>query len=645
MIESLKARFAIVAGVSVLAAVFLLPNFFPQGGAPLWPSKSRLVYGLDIQGGLHLVLEAGIDEIIQEHLFRAGQRIKEEAEEAGMKTFVSDSPPYYLELQIKNSRTLASIKKLLKRSDYATSFRVQEGEAPGAAPADPSSAPPFSDKPASGKPDSDKPETRLDASDKQAKLKEALKNKKGIPPVSDGGPSSDGTASGAASVLRLSFYETRLRDLKKKAVDQSIEVIRSRIDEFGVTEPNISAQGDSRILVQLPGVKDSQKAKDLIKRTAKLEFATVNEDFPPEKIFPLIKEAEEKGGWFLGKGGLPYREYIAKLNKTLRGRLPENHILAFEKAPGTLSFQAGGAVPYIIDKNTGLTGANLEDASVGFDPDTNQPETQFRFEPRGRKIFADLTGRIKGKRMAIILDGEVKSAPVVEERIPGGNTRIRLGSGDYDSLMEEANMIASALRSGALPASLKQLEERTVGPTLGKQSIEKGKTAGLIGLALVMLFMPIYYKSFGLIAAFSLAANILFLLALLSSLSATLTLPGIAGIILTVGMAVDANVIVFERIKEELRKGSGLKLSIREGFQHAFSAILDANITTAIVCAVLMYFGTGPVRGFAVTLFLGVLTSLFTAVFLSRTFLEALSLRRGSGWRPGLVAPAPGRSH
>ena len=637
MIESLKTRFAIVAGVSVLAAVFLLPNFFPKDGGPLWPSKSRLVYGLDIQGGLHLVLEAGIEEIIQEQLFRAGQRIKEELAEDGLKTFVPADPPYYLELQVKEPGTLENIKKLLKQSDYAASFRVQEGGAPA-----PSSDPPSSDPSGGAPPVSGKPLLNRPLSDKKAPLAAALKSKEGIPPVSEEAASDRRAAEGL--ILRLSFYETRLRDLKQKAVSQSIEVIRSRIDEFGVTEPNISAQGDSRILVQLPGVKDSQKAKELIKRTAKLEFATVNEDFPPEKIFPLIKEAEEKGGWFLGEGGLPYREYIGKLNRALRGRLPENHIVSFEKAPGTLSFQAGGALPYIIDKNTGLTGANLEDASVGFDPDTNQPEAQFRFDPRGRKIFADLTGRIKGKKMAIILDEEVKSAPVVEERIPGGNTRIRLGSGDYDALMEEANMITSALRSGALPASLRQLEERTVGPTLGKQSIEKGKTAGLIGLALVMLFMPIYYKSFGLIAAFSLAANILFLLALLSSLSATLTLPGIAGIILTVGMAVDANVIVFERIKEELRKGSGLKLSIREGFQHAFSAILDANITTAIVCAVLMYFGTGPVRGFAVTLFCGILTSLFTAVFLSRTFLEALSLRRGAGWRPGL-APAPGRSH
>ena len=248
--------------------------------------------------------------------------------------------------------------------------------------------------------------------------------------------------------------------------------------------------------------------------------------------------------------------------------------------------------------------------------------------PEGRRIFADLTGRIKGKRLGIILDEVVKSAPVVEEKIPG-NPRISLGSGDYESLVKEAETIASTLRSGALPATLRQLEEKVVGPTLGKKSIDRGKIAGIVGLTLIMFFMLFYYKTLGLIANISLFSNVAFLLAFLTSLSATLTLPGIAGIILTIGMAVDANVIIFERIKEELLKGASLKLAVRDGFQHAFSAILDANITTAIVCAVLMYFGTGPVRGFAVTLFCGILTSLFTAVFLSRTLLETLIVKWG----------------
>ena len=561
MVESLKARFIIISLAISLALLWLVPNFVKEGQLTWWPSKTRIVYGLDIQGGLHMVLEARIDEVIQERLLRLGQRIKElllKEKISTDKVTVNDIPPYHLDIQIKDPSGLEALKKLLKEPEYSTSFKVLN------------------------QPD---------------------------------------------SILRLSFYETRIRELKEQTVDQSIEVIRSRIDEFGVSEPNISAQGESRILVQLPGVKDSREAKELIKRTAKLEFAVVNEDFPPEKLSPLIKKAEEEGGYFLGEKGLPYRDYIERINRDLKPHLPENQRLSFEKAPGALSLQTG-AIPYVVDKNTGLKGNQLEDAAVGFNQDTNQPEVQFRFEPRGRKIFADLTGRIKGKRLAIILDEMVKSAPVVEEKIPG-NPRISLGSGDYESLLKEAEMISSTLRSGALPATLRQLEEKVVGPTLGQKSIDNGKIAGLVGLILVMVFMLLYYKTLGIVANISLFANMSFLVALLTSLSATLTLPGIAGIILTIGMAVDANVIIFERIKEELKKGASLKLATRDGFQHAFSAILDANITTAIVCAVLVYFGTGPVRGFAVTLFCGILTSLFTAVFLSRTLLDTLIVKWG----------------
>ena len=562
MIESLRSRFIIVGVVVLLAAVWLVPNFVSEEKLPWWPSKTRLVYGLDIQGGLHLVLEANIDEVIQERLIRRGQRIKEILAKDRVsvdKLNLNDSPPYHVQIEMEKASGLKSLKDLLKQTEYSTHFRVVE--------------------------------------------------------VSE-------------KVLQLSFYETRIRELKEQTVSQSIEVIRSRIDEFGVSEPNISAQGENRILVQLPGVKDSRKAKELIKRTAKLEFAVVDEDFPAEKIHSLIKEAEKAGGYFLGEGGLSYREYIERINKDLKSHLKENRRIAFEKAPGTLSLQAGGGKPYVVDKNTGLKGNHLEDAAVGFDQDTNQPQVQFRFAPRGRKIFADLTGKIKGKQLAIILDEVVKSAPVVTEKIPG-NPRISLGSGDYESLLAEAEMIASTLRSGALPATLRQLEEKVVGPTLGKKSVERGKTAGIVGLLLVVAFMMLYYKTLGVVAGISLFANMLFLVALLTSFSATLTLPGIAGIILTIGMAVDANVIIFERIKEELRKGAGLKLGLREGFQQAFSAILDANITTAIVCAVLVYFGTGPIRGFAVTLFCGILTSLFTAVFLSRTLLDTLVTRWG----------------
>ena len=281
-----------------------------------------------------------------------------------------------------------------------------------------------------------------------------------------------------------------------------------------------------------------------------------------------------------------------------------------------------------MDMTKSVDGSLLEDATVGYDPDFNQPQVNFKFQPAGRSLFSDLTGSSIGKRLAVILDNVLKSAPTVQSRI-NDSGRISLGTGNYEEMMNEATMIATSLRAGALPADLQQLEEKTVGPTLGQNSIAKGQKAGIIGLILVAMFMLIYYRALGLIANVCLAFNIAFLLSMLSSLSAVLTLPGVAGIILTIGMAVDANVIIFERIKEELRKGASFKLAVKDGFDHAFSAILDANITTAIVCFVLIYFATGPVRGFAVTLFIGIISSLFTAIFLSRTIITYLIVRWG----------------
>ena len=365
----------------------------------------------------------------------------------------------------------------------------------------------------------------------------------------------------------------------------------------------------------------------MIQRTAKLELALVNEEFPPNKLFPLIEQAEKEGGYSMEEGEISYREYVKRINKDLKTKLPENSRLVFEKAPSAGTIKAG-KIPYLVDMSESVQGGLLEDASVTFDPDFNKPMVSFRFQPEGRKLFSDLTARSIGKRLAVILDNVLKSAPTVQSRI-SDQGQISLGTGNYENLLEEANTIATTLRAGALPANLHQLEEKTVGPTLGKDSIDKGKKAGIIGLMLIIVFMLVYYKSLGLIANISLVANMFFLLSLMSSLSATLTLPGVAGIILTIGMAVDANVIIFERIKEELKKGASLKLAVRDGFGNAFSAILDANITTAIVCFVLIYFSTGPVRGFAVTLFCGILSSLFTAVFLSRTIMDFLVIRWG----------------
>ena len=282
-----------------------------------------------------------------------------------------------------------------------------------------------------------------------------------------------------------------------------------------------------------------------------------------------------------------------------------------------------GKIPYVLQADAMMGGETLNDAAVSLDQ-LGQPVVIFSFDSKGAKEFGELTKNHVKKQLAIVLDGVVQTAPNLREPITGGRGQIEMGSntGDRKKTMDEAKVTAMVLRSGALPAELEPLEERTVGPTLGKDSIEKGKFAGLIGGFLVFLFMLIYYRAYGLLANLALGFNILMILAILTSLQATLTLPGVAGIVLTIGMAVDANVIIFERIKEELNKGAGLMGAIKEGYSRAFTAIVDANITTGAVCVVLMYFGTGPIRGFAITLLVGIITSMFTAIFFTRTLLN-----------------------
>ncbi|MCY4512737.1 MAG: protein translocase subunit SecD [Bdellovibrionales bacterium] len=561
MIESLKARLIIVTTVIVLAVIWLVPNFVLLDKDFFWPSKDRIVYGLDIQGGLHLVLEADVNELLHKRLNRISLNLQNQMKVDKISEAVitvSDAAPFFMDITVKSPENLNSVQKIIKDLGYSSDLQT---------------------------------------------LKETN------------------------TTLRLAYFDNRVKDMRVQIIDQAIEVIRNRIDEFGVSEPLLSAQGENRILIQLPGIEDSARAKELIKTTAQLEFGVVNEEFPSEKLFPLIAEAEKKGGYSLGKNKLTYREYIKKINKDLKEHLKENEKIVFEQAPSATNLQTG-RIPHIVNIGSGLTGTHLEDAFVS-QGEFNRPEVSFKFQPEGRKIFADLTGRIVGKQLSIILDQVLKAKPVVQGKIHS-NPRITLGAGGtYEEVRSDAEMIATTLRAGSLPVFLRQLEEKTVGPTLGRDSIQKGKTAGLTGLILVMLFMLVYYRTLGIFANIALFLNMSLLLALLSSLSATLTLPGVAGIILTIGMAVDANVIIFERIKEELRRGASLKLAIKDGFYNAFSAILDANITTAIVCSVLMYFGTGLIRGFAVTLFCGIVTSLFTAVFVSRTLMDLSLLKFG----------------
>ena len=410
------------------------------------------------------------------------------------------------------------------------------------------------------------------------------------------------------------------KDIEDNAVKKSIEVIRNRIDEFGVTEPEIVSQGTDRVVIQLPGVKDIERAKELIGKTAKLEFKMVNDEVAGTLISGWMTESKKAGIEY--KKGERFSEYVQKMNDFAAKDMPKGYELAFEKTLNKVTNEIEQLIPYVVESSASLTGDALQDASVRVDQQTNQPNVSMTFKSKGAKIFEKMSGDNIGKRMGIILDGNVYSAPVFQSRIAGGNAQITLGQGNYNDLLKEASDLALVLRAGALPVELEFQEQRIVGPSLGADSIEKSRLAGLIGAAIVFLFIILYYKMSGILAIKTLMMNVLFVLACLVGLEATLTLPGIAGIALTVGMAIDANIIIYERIKEELAFGTPVREAVETGFSRAFWTILDANLTTAVAGLMLLNFGTGPIRGFAVTLIIGIACTVYTAYFVGKIFFE-----------------------
>ncbi|MCJ2163865.1 MULTISPECIES: protein translocase subunit SecD [unclassified Pseudodesulfovibrio] len=380
----------------------------------------------------------------------------------------------------------------------------------------------------------------------------------------------------------LSISPQYRSDIEKLTMEQAIKTIRNRIDQFGVAEPDIRKQQGNRIQVQLPGLQDPERAIKIIGQTAHLEFKMVDDTAD-------VKKAQQ--------GILaPGRELSVILHKLPNGKY--------------------GETPIVLKKDSVLTGEYVTDAKVLLDQ-WNTPYVSMTFNTRGGAIFTNLTGENVNKRMAIVLDGKVYSAPAIRERISGGRASI---TGQFTR--EEARDLAVVLRAGSLPAPVDILEQRSVGPSLGQESIDNGILSALIGMAAVLLFMVVYYGFAGLVADVVLCINIMLIMAGLAAFGATLTLPGIAGIILTIGMAVDANVIIFERIREELRRGLSATQAVSEGYGRATLTILDANVTTIIAAVILYQFGTGPVRGFAVTLTLGIITSMFTAIFVSRILFD-----------------------
>jgi len=385
-----------------------------------------------------------------------------------------------------------------------------------------------------------------------------------------------------AGLIKLELTDQGIEYRMSSAVGQSIEVVRRRVDELGTTEPLIQRQGTDRIIVQVPGLQDPQRLKALLNQTAKLTFRMVDSTM--------------------------------SATDALNTRPPAtSEILYSTDDP---------AVPYLIEKRVVVSGENLVDAQASFNQQSNEPVVSFRFDSRGAQKFAQATQQNVGRPFAIILDNQVISAPVIREPIVGGSGQI---SGNFS--VEGANDLAVLLRAGALPATLTVVEERTVGPGVGADSIRDGLTASAIGAIGVVVFMIGFYGLFGVMANIALAANVIMILSVLTLLGSTLTLPGIAGIVLTMGMAVDSNVLVYERIRDEVKSGRPLVQAIDSGFQRAFATIIDANVTTLIAAMVLFFLGSGPVRGFAVTLSVGVITTVFTAFTMTR-WLMAVWLRR-----------------
>lgn len=422
--------------------------------------------------------------------------------------------------------------------------------------------------------------------------------------VKEGYPILDQSSSGSSLVLKISSAE--VQKIKDNAVDQALETIRNRIDQFGVSEPTIHRQGDNEIVVQLPGVKDPRRAIELVGKTAQLQFKIVDDESPIAAQLPSsIAPGDEE-----------------KVLEQFRDKIPAEDEILFERK---LNRETGVVTkfPLLLKKQAALSGDLLSEARVNLDSRFSEPYVSISFNTEGAKLFDEVTAANVKKRLAIILDNTVYSAPVIQERISGGSAQI---TGSFS--MEEAKDLSIVLKAGALKAPLRMLQNVTVGPSLGEDSITAGTMAGLIGTLAVVIFMIVYYRLSGVVADFALLLNIILLFGAMASLNATLTLPGIAGVILAIGMAVDSNVLMFERIRDEIRAGKPPRSAVDSGYHKAFWTIFDSHVTTLITAVVLFQFGTGPIKGFAVTLSLGVLINLYTALIGTKSVFDLINSRR-----------------
>jgi len=501
---------------ALIVCLCAVPNFFPEAQVKTWPkwAQRHVVLGLDLQGGSHILLEVDSNSVKKDKL----DQVRDD-----VRRVLRDNKIPYTGLATKGE---------------GVEVRITNA---------------------------------TDQDNALAKLKELSQQLTGL--AGTRGERSVNVSDAGGGLIRLTVPPPAIIERVRQAVEQSIQIIEKRVNELGTVEPLIQRQGADRILVQVPGLQDPTRLKELLGKTAKMDFRMVDTTVSPDQA--------------------------------AQGRVPPDSEL--------LKSQEAGKQPYVVKKQVLVSGGDLTDAQPGFDQRTSEPIVSFRFNTSGARKFAQATLENVGQPFAIVLDNEVISAPVIREPITAGSGQI---SGNFT--VQSANDLAILLRAGALPAPLTIIEERTVGPGLGQDSIAAGELASYVGSVLVVVFMLLTYRLFGFFANVAVAINVAMIFGILSLLNATLTLPGIAGIVLTVGIAVDSNVLIYERIREEVRGGRNAISAIDAGFQRALATILDSNITTFIAAVVLFYIGTGPVRGFAVTLGIGIVTTVFTAFTVTR---------------------------
>jgi preprotein translocase subunit SecD len=570
MQKNIANRFYLNMLVVLLSVYFLLPTLWSlshpndKDKMPAWLPASAMRLGLDLKGGIHLVMGVDLDEVVEKQTLFYVRSLEKDVEKKGVTGLKLNPDQSKLEVSlVANSQKDADVVAEAARSYQVLDFVGQQ-------------------------------ETTL--------------------------------------VFRLAPGQEQ--EVRNRAIDQSIETIRNRIDEFGVSEPIITRKGDSQVLVQFPGADDPERLKNLVGETAKLNFHIIpnsnnGKDYQEQQanLTKWIAEAE-KAGNYTRETFPKLSEYRARLNQDLKGKIPENTVIAFEK---TTDPNVNGKVnlePQLLSTVDFLSGEYIDNAVVSMDQSnqnvmgSNEPIVSFSLNPAGAPLFAEMTRKFVHYRMAIVLDDVIKSAPTINSAITGGSGQITLGRGDFEKTMQEAKDLSIVLRAGALPAKIEVQEERVIGPSIGLEAIESGRKSLIVASVIIFAFMWLYYGSIGLVGNLACIANVAMIFAILGALGATLTLPGIAGIVLTIGMAVDALIIIFERMREELRAGRNTQQMIEAGFDKAYATILDSNLTTAAGAFVLLEFGTGSIRGFALTLLIGIVANIYTASVLAKALIK-----------------------